>query len=67
MDIDANAVALRPYSRRSAATFRDECVAACQLLMAGEAPGADRAREVSWAAIAGQLGVSRQAAWERFS
>ena len=26
-----------------------------------------RAREVSWAAIAGQLGVSRQAAWERFS
>jgi hypothetical protein len=83
----------------------DECVAACQLLMAGEAPGADRAfdpatwpterltallkpldqtaeghrahlqaivdnlraREVSWAAIAGELGVSRQAAWERFS
>ena len=26
-----------------------------------------RAREVSWAAIAEQLGVSRQAAWERFS
>lgn len=26
-----------------------------------------RTREVSWAAIAEQLGVSRQAAWERFS
>ena len=26
-----------------------------------------RTREVSWAAIAGELGVSRQAAWERFS
>lgn len=26
-----------------------------------------RAREVSWAAIAEPLGVSRQAAWERFS
>jgi len=26
-----------------------------------------RAREVSWAAIAGELGVSRQSAWERFS
>ena len=26
-----------------------------------------RAREVSWAAIAEKLGVSRQAAWERFS
>jgi len=26
-----------------------------------------RGREVSWAAIAGELGVSRQAAWERFS
>ena len=26
-----------------------------------------RGREVSWAAIAEQLGVSRQAAWERFS
>lgn len=26
-----------------------------------------RAREVSWAAIAEQLGVSRQSAWERFS
>ena len=26
-----------------------------------------RSREVSWAAIAKQLGVSRQAAWERFS
>jgi len=26
-----------------------------------------RQREVSWAAIAGELGVSRQAAWERFS
>jgi hypothetical protein len=26
-----------------------------------------RAREVSWATIAEQLGVSRQAAWERFS
>jgi ATP-dependent Clp protease ATP-binding subunit ClpX len=26
-----------------------------------------RKREVSWAAIAEQLGVSRQAAWERFS
>jgi hypothetical protein len=26
-----------------------------------------RGREVSWAAIAEQLGVSRQSAWERFS
>jgi ATP-dependent Clp protease ATP-binding subunit ClpX len=26
-----------------------------------------RGREVSWAAIAGKLGVSRQSAWERFS
>jgi ATP-dependent Clp protease ATP-binding subunit ClpX len=26
-----------------------------------------RAREVSWATIAGELGVSRQSAWERFS
>jgi ATP-dependent Clp protease ATP-binding subunit ClpX len=26
-----------------------------------------RTREVSWAAIAEKLGVSRQAAWERFS
>jgi hypothetical protein len=26
-----------------------------------------RSREVSWAAIAEKLGVSRQAAWERFS
>jgi ATP-dependent Clp protease ATP-binding subunit ClpX len=26
-----------------------------------------RARKVSWAAIAEQLGVSRQSAWERFS
>ena len=26
-----------------------------------------RTREVSWAAIAAKLGVSRQAAWERFS
>ena len=26
-----------------------------------------RTREISWAAIAEQLGVSRQAAWERFS
>jgi ATP-dependent Clp protease ATP-binding subunit ClpX len=26
-----------------------------------------RQRDVSWAAIAGELGVSRQSAWERFS
>lgn len=83
----------------------DECVAACQVLMAGEAEAPPRAfdpagwpterllallkpleattaahrdhlqsvvdhlrgREVSWAAIAAELGVSRQAAWERFS
>ena len=83
----------------------DECVDACQVLMAGGAPGINRAfdpatwpterllaliqplnmtadghrnhlqsivdnlrgRKVSWAAIAEKLGVSRQAAWERFS
>ena len=83
----------------------DECVAVCQVVMAGDTPGMARGfdpanwpterllalveplsataeahrnhlqsvvdnlrtREVSWAAIAEKLGVSRQAAWERFS
>jgi transcriptional regulator of acetoin/glycerol metabolism len=83
----------------------NECVALCQVIMAGEGevlePNFDptlwpkerllallgpvngaaelhrqhlqgivetlRAQKVSWAAIARQLGVSRQTAWERFS
>jgi ATP-dependent protease Clp ATPase subunit len=58
----------------------DACVDQCLLVMAGKPTSVEaargilqtqidilRKREVSWAQIGEALGISRQAAWERFS